>query len=200
MSVRSGGRFRLVAILAPTIALALASFWVVEVMRRSGGDFVDQTRRTEPDFYVEQFNYVKMSRTGEAQYHLSGSRLTHDPVDDSYDVDDPVVRSVRNVGEPMTITAQRAWVNSDSSEIHLFDDVHIDRPATPESERMQLRSQHLIVLPDDDVMKTEKPVEIIRGKSILNGTGMVANNATREFRLRSNVHGTYQPPPSQSGL
>lgn len=198
--MHSSSRFRLVAVLAPLIAIALASFWVVEVMRRSSGEFVEPAPRAEPDFYVEKFNYVKMSRVGEARYHLSGSRLTHNPVDDSYDVTEPVLRSVRNTGEPMTVTAQRAWVNSDSSEIHLFHEVHIDRPATPDRERLQLHTDHLIVLPDDDVMKSDKPVRITQGKSVLNGTGMFANNATGEFRLHNKVHGTYQPPGSQSGL
>jgi len=198
--MHSSSRFRLVAILAPLIAIALSSFWVVEVMRRSGGDFTEQPARTEPDFYVEKFNYVKMSRAGQAQYHLSGSRLTHDPVDDSYDIVDPVLRSVRAAGEPTTVTARRAWVNSDSSEIRLFDDVHIDRPATPDRERLQLHTEYLVVLPDDDVMKSDKPVRITKGKSVLNGTGMFANNATGEFRLHSKVHGTYQPPGKRSGL
>lgn len=193
--MQSAGRFRLVAILAPTIVLALASFWVLEVMRRSAPDFVDHSPRVEPDFYVEQFNYVKMSRTGEAQYHLSGERLTHNPRDDSYDVASPVVRSVRSQGEPTMIRAERAWINSDSSEIHLFDNVHMDRPATKDRERVQLRSQHVIVLPDDDAMRSDKHVEITHGRSVLTGTGMVANNASGEFRLRSKVHGTYQPPP-----
>ena len=36
--------------------------------------------------------------------------------------------------------------------------------------------------------------EITLGRSVLTGVGMLANNATREFRLMSKVHGTYQPP------
>lgn len=193
--MHSSSRFRLVAILAPTIALALASFWVLEVARRSASDGGAASQRVEPDFYVEQFNYVKLSRTGDAQYHLSGARLTHNPRDDSYDVSAPVVRSSRSEGEPMTIRAERAWINSDSSEIHLFDNVHMDRPAVGERPRVQLRSQHVIVLPDDDAMTSDKRVEILHGPSVLTGTGMYANNASGEFRLRSKVHGTYQPRP-----
>lgn len=192
--MRGGSHYRLVAILAPALALALASFWVVEVMRRSAGDFVSQAPRTEPDFYVEQFSYVRMARSGEAQYHLSGARLTHNPEDDSYDVENPIVRSQRDAVESMVITAERAWVNSDSSEVHLFTNVHMDRLATKDRERLELRSQHMLVLPDDDMMKTDKPVQITTGKSTLTGTGMIANNATRQFKLHSNVSGTYQAP------
>ncbi len=192
--MHNGARFRLIAILAPLIAITLASFWVVEVMRRTSGEIGDPRARTEPDFYVEKFNYVKMTGTGEAQYYVTGARLTHNPLDDSYDVLSPVVRSLRNEGEPLTITARRGWVNSDSSEIHLWEDVHIDRPATPDRERFQLNSQHLIVLPDDDAMKTNAPVKLSHGESTLFGTGMFADNAAGKFWLHNDVHGTHQPP------
>lgn len=182
------------AILAPVTALALASFWVVEVMRRSADDFIERPQRTEPDFYVDQFNYVKMSRSGAAQYHLSGARLTHNPRDDSYDIQLPVVRSLRDSEEPMVVKSRRAWVNSDSSEVHMFNEVHMDRPATADRERLQLRSEHMLVLPDDDAMKTNVPVKITLGASQLSGTGMFANNATRELSLHNKVHGAYQAP------
>jgi lipopolysaccharide export system protein LptC len=52
----------------------------------------------------------------------------------------------------------------------------------------------MLVLPEEDVVKTDKHVDITLGRSTLSGTGMYANNATSEFRLSSNVHGTYQAP------
>jgi lipopolysaccharide export system protein LptC len=192
MSARSTMRFRLMAILAPTIALALGSFWLLEVMRRTAGDFLPSPQRSEPDFYVEKFNYVKMSKTGSAQYHISGTRLTHNPEDDSYDITLPVINNLGNVQAPMTIRSERAQVNSDNSQVHLYDNVHMDRPASPTNEPMHAKTEYLLVLPDDDVMRTDKPVELTLGRSKLTGTGMMANNATRELRLTSNVHGTYQ--------
>jgi lipopolysaccharide export system protein LptC len=192
MSARSTMRFRLMAILTPTIALALGSFWLLEVMRRTAGDFLPSPQRSEPDFYVEKFNYVKMSKTGSAQYHISGTRLTHNPEDDSYDITLPVINNLGNVQAPMTIRSERAQVNSDNSQVHLYDNVHMDRPASPTNEPMHAKTEYLLVLPDDDVMRTDKPVELTLGRSKLTGTGMMANNATRELRLTSNVHGTYQ--------
>lgn len=186
--------FRIAAILVPMIALALGSFWLLEVMRRDSGDTGPGAARTEPDFYVENFNYVKLARDGKVQYHFSGERLTHNPQDDSYDIRHPVVISVGNGPAPTTMRSARAHVNSDSSQVHLYDNVHMDRPASQDSVHMHMTSEYLLVLPDDDVMQTDKPVQINYGQSVLNGTGMFANNATREFRLASNVHGTYQAP------
>ncbi len=192
---RSTRRFRLFIIMAPMIALALGSFWLLEVMRRSAGEDIPNVTRTEPDFYVERFNYVKMSETGAVQYHMSGERMTHNPVDDSYDIVKPVLNNLRQGNEPpITLRADRARVVSDVSEVHLYNNVQMDRPASPAGERMHAESEYLLVLPDDDVIKTHKPVDITVGQSRLTGVGMIANNATREFQLSSNVHGTYQAP------
>ncbi len=188
----SARRFRLVAILAPLIALALGSFWLFEVMRRATDDAIPNPQRKEPDFYVEKFSYVKMAKTGKTQYHFSGARLTHNPQDDSYDILLPVVNNLGNAQGPMTMRAEHATVNSDNSQVHMYDKVRLDRPATAGSDAVHARSEYLLLLPDDDVIKTDKPVEITIGQSRLTGTGMFANNATREFRLMSNVHGTYQ--------
>lgn len=178
--------------LAPLVVLALASFWLYEVMRRATDTVVPNPERNEPDFYVEKFSYVKLSKTGSAQYHFAGERLTHNPQDDSYDIVNPVVSNISNADAPMTIRAERARVNSDNSQVHLYQNVRMDRPASATAEPIRIRTEYMLVLPDDDVMKTDKPVEITTDRAKLTGTGMVANNATREFNLTSNVHGTYQ--------
>jgi lipopolysaccharide export system protein LptC len=193
-STQATTRFRLFVTLAIAIGLALGSFWLLEVIRRGGENFVPTPQRTEPDFYVEKFSYVKLSVDGQARYHISGDRLTHNPVDDSYDVTHPIVNSLKVNQPPLTVRAERAQINSDNSKIHLYDDVHLDRPGTTTSHPMHVKSEYLLVLPDDDVIQTDQPVEITFGQSKLTGAGMVANNATREFRLSSNVHGTYQAP------
>lgn len=187
--------FRLTMILAPLLLLALGSFWLLEVMRRSADESGPSVVRTEPDFYVEQFSYVKIAQDGKAQYHFSGARLSHNPQDDSYDILHPIVKSVGKGAQPITVHSETAHVNSDSSEVHMYRNVELDRPASGDTEHMQAKSDYLLVLPDDDAMKTDKPVDIMLGKSRLTGVGMLANNATREFRLMSKVHGTYQPAP-----
>ncbi|HEY0845784.1 MAG TPA: LPS export ABC transporter periplasmic protein LptC [Noviherbaspirillum sp.] len=187
-------RVRSIITVAVLAMLALGSFWLYEVLRRAATDVIPSPERSEPDFYVEKFSYVKLSKTGAAHYHFSGARLTHNPKDDSYDITQPVVRNLSNPESPMIMRADRARVSSDNSEVHLYDDVRLDRPGTATAEPMHISSEYLLLLPDDDVMKTDKPVEITFGRSRLTGAGMFANNATREFTLSSNVHGTYQPP------
>jgi lipopolysaccharide export system protein LptC len=192
---RSAWRFRILTVLALMIALALGSFWLLDVMRRAINDVTPKAARTEPDFYVENFNYVKLSPSGQAQYHFSGARMTHNPQDDSYDIQQPVVSSISPERAPMTMRSERAHVNSDNSEVRMYENVHIDRPASAQSGHLHITSDYMLLLPDDEIMKTDEAVVITLDQSRLTGIGMFANNATREFNLASNVHGTYQAPP-----
>ncbi len=185
---------RLIVLIAVAAALALGSFWLVEVMKKQTEDSIPDRVRTEPDFYVEKFNFVRMAKSGEARYNLTGTEMKHYPQDGSYQIQNPVMHSYSADRPPMVSSSLRATVNNNSTEVHMYDNVHIDKPASAKSQQFQLKTSYLLILPDEDVMKTPKPVELQLGKSILKGSGMFANNATGEFRLSSKVTGQYQPP------
>jgi lipopolysaccharide export system protein LptC len=193
--VRTAHRLRLILMLMLVGALALGSFWVLEVMRKSTEDRMPDIQRSEPDYYVENFSLLKMTPGGSARYRISGQRLTHYPLDDSYAIQQPRVYNLGQARLPMTMRAERARVEDDSSKIHLYDKVEIDRPASGDTAQFHLASEYLLFLPDDDVMQSDKTVNMTLGKSTLTGAGMVANNATRELRLSGNVRGLLQPPP-----
>jgi lipopolysaccharide export system protein LptC len=187
-------RFRLAVVLALGTAVTLGSFWVLEVMRRGIVDETSASARSEPDFYVEKFNFVRIAQSGDANYSISGKRLIHNPVDNSYEVELPIVNSLSPTRPPMITHAKRALIEHDYSKVHLYNNVQVDRPATPTTQNFRLESEYLLILPDDDVMTSDKPVDMTLGISNLRGTGMYVNNATRELRLSNNVHATYQPP------
>jgi lipopolysaccharide export system protein LptC len=193
-TLRSVNRFQLGMVIAIGSAFALGSFWLVEVMRKQIEDSTPDKPRQEPDYFVEKFNFVRMSLAGQAQYNIAGKRLEHNPADDSHAIKLPVINSLSKERPPLTAQAQRGLINSDQSKVHMYDNVHVDRPATASNEHFHLKSEYLLLLPDDDVVKTDKPVEITLGTTVLTGTGMVANNATRQLHLSNNVHATYQPP------
>lgn len=189
----SANRFQLGMILAVILLLALGSFWLLDVMRRSMDDNTPLTQRTEPDYYVEQFNFVRLAQTGQTRYHISGERLVHYPQDDSYEISRPVMKNLSEKRPITTIVAERAKSNTDMSQVQLFSNVKMDRPASASSQYLQLTSDYLMVLPDEDVVKTNRPVKIISGTNVLTGTGMFANQATGIFKLESQVHGTLPP-------
>src|SRR3569833_2940493 len=130
-SMRSTNRFGLAVILALGGALTLGSFWVLEVMRQAITDTTPAAPRNEPDYYVEKFNLVRMSKTGEAQYDITGKRLIHNPVDDTHAIDMPVVINMSPDRPPMTSRARRVVLVFFFCLVLFFVVLQVDRPAAP---------------------------------------------------------------------
>ncbi|MBS1187542.1 MAG: putative transrane protein [Burkholderiaceae bacterium] len=185
-SARSAQRFRLIVILSLVTFMALGSIWVNMVVKRSAPPAPSQPR-SEPDYHVENFNFIKMSPEGQPQYHIIGKKMIHHPKEDSFDIEQPVVKSLDEKKPPQTMRSDTARVEDDASKLHMFGNVHLDRPATPREDAFHLSTSYLLIFLDDDTAQTDKPVTITRGKSTMTGVGMFANNATRELRLNGQV-------------
>lgn len=184
-------RLRLIAIIVLGSAMTLGSFWVLEVMRKSSIDNAPKITRSEPDFYVDNFEFIQVAKTGQIHYKMSGDRLTHEPLHDSYQIAQPVITSLGQGRAPMTMRAKSATIEDDNSKVHLRQNVRIDRPAAGQSQSLHLETEYLLLLPDDDVMQSDQPVKLLLGRSTLSGNSLFANNATRQLRVTGNVHGSF---------
>ena len=188
----SANRLRMIIALVIAAALALGSLWVREVMLR-GVDDAAAGARTDPDYFVDNFRFVKTAPTGQARYSVAGERLTHYPKDDSYEIAEPVVKSLSVDKPAVTMIAKRGTANSDASLVEMFDDVNIDQPESAQTAHLHLSSDYMQFLPDDQVMQTTHPVEIHRGGVVMTGSGFYGNNATLLFSLAHDVHTSIPP-------
>jgi lipopolysaccharide export system protein LptC len=137
----------------------------------------------DPDYIIDNFSFVRMSEAGQPRYVISGERLTHRPADNTSLIDKPVVQSMSPDRPRMTITANTAHVNQEQNQIDLAGNVDITRPAGKTTQPLRIRTEALTVLPDEDIAKTDKPIEMKLGASSATGVGMVANNATQQLTL-----------------
>jgi lipopolysaccharide export system protein LptC len=191
---RPTNRLRMTLIVLLLLIAALGSLWVLQVMQRESEDTPSKLQKGESDYSVNQFNILRMSKTGKARYSISGVRMTHFPDGDTFEIQKPVIYSVNENQVPLTMRAERAVVDHLSNKVHMYTNVRLDRPASAKDDRFHLNSEYLLFLPDEDVMQTDNPVQIDYGTSHLSGVGMFANNATREFRLLRQVRGTFEAP------
>lgn len=195
MSGAPTGRLRIWTLAALAAALALVSLWVAEVTRNRTEDAMPSRAKTTPDYYVDGFRVVQMAKNGQPSYTVSGKKMTHFPADDSAVIDKPVLHSLGAEKPVMSIVADRARSVEDNTKVHLYGNVRAERPATPKDERLLITSEYMMVLPEEDIVQTDKPVTIRLGQSVIRGAGMVANNATRQVEVTGNVRSTYIAPP-----
>jgi lipopolysaccharide export system protein LptC len=186
MHKRTAHRWRLLIIMMSGAFLALGSFWLAQMMDDQSAALGADAFRDEPDYIVEKFSFVRMSPDGQPRYVISGSKLTHRPIDDSADIEQPQVKSVGPGHAPMTIVAKHARVDHGNTQVHLSGDVEVDRKGSATVQPMVMKTQELTVFPDDDTMQSAVEVTMTLGTSFVRGTGMRANNATKQLHFDRN--------------
>ena len=193
MRKRTAHRWQLTLIMTVGVFVAIGSFWLVQVVNQAGQQAEADRFRNEPDYIIDRFSLVRMNKAGQPAYIVSGDRLTHRPADDSSLIDNPYVHSLSSEQPPMNIRAKTAIVDQNNTRVTLHDQVDVVRPATAQAQALRLQTSTLTVYPDEERMETAARVEMHAGNSVATGTGLHANNATRQIQLGG--RGTITVPP-----
>jgi lipopolysaccharide export system protein LptC len=184
---------------------SLASYWVLELIRSQPNGGSKANARAQPDYFIENFNYIKMLPDGQGKYRLVGAKLTHYPSDDHADdhaeIALPVITSLDPTQPRTTLHSERAVVKNlahrAETEVAFYDNVVLNRPQTAKTEHIQLTTDYLLAYPDKNTAQTNLPVEIIAGSTVTTGVGMTANNTTQEMEILSNVYSIIPPQTKQ---
>lgn len=150
--------------------------------------------RHDPDFVVENFSATRVGLDGAPRYTLSARRMTHYPDDDTTELDAPRLVSFQGPRVNMTATSKTALLSSNGENAYLSDDVRLVRVAYADKSELTMRTTWLHVIPDDNIAKTDKPVQIQDANTLITSVGLEFNNETRILKLLSNVRGRYEKP------
>ncbi len=76
-------------------------------------------------------------------------------------------------------------MDQDGSRITLTGDAHLHRVPYDDRPALDVTSEKLILLPDEDVAYTDLPALVQNGKSRINGKGMRYDNESRTLEVLS---------------
>lgn len=178
---RTAHRWRLLLTITAGIFLACGTFWLLQVMQRNDQDLSAAANKNEPDYIVEKFSLVRMTPDGKPRYLFYGAKLTHLPVDDTSSVEQPIMQNMTPGEAPMTINALRARIFHGQDKVDLLGKVDIHRPASEKNRGMRVRTEALTIFPDEERMESSEKVQMTMGTTIVNGTGMKADNASQQL-------------------
>lgn len=199
MHRRAAQRWRMGITLMVWVLFALGSFWLVQVISRGAFEVHSDASKTEPDYFVERFSFVRMTLGGQPHYIISGDKLTHRPSDDSLDVVLPVVQTLVSDKPPMTMHAKAGHIDQASNVVDLKGAVDIRRPPLGTVQSMTLKTEALTIFTDEDRMETAQPFDLVIGSTTVAGVGMKANNATGQLDVHSRMELNF-PPRALSGI
>jgi lipopolysaccharide export system protein LptC len=146
----------------------------------------------EPDYFVEGLAMIKMNREGAPAFRFEAQSLRHDPATDSTEFTRPRMVSLNPARPRMVIVAERGTIARDGNETRLIGNVVITRAAAQGTEAMRAETEQAVILPDQEIVRSDRAVRITQGGNLLTGVGMELDNEARRLRLDSDVRVVWQ--------
>lgn len=165
--------------------LVASTWWAADYTQRSIQ--IEPPRRVthEPDSWADHFIMVRTDPAGVAVNRLEGDYMEHYPDDDSYMVTNAKAIGQRT-GSPITIgTSRTAVMDQKGSRIVMTGDAHLHRLPDQDRAALDVRSQKLTLLPDEDITFTDLPAVVVNGNSTMHGKGMRYDNKSRTLKVFS---------------
>ena len=188
------GRSTIFFPLTLAVLLAVITFWINLTVEQQGPK-IDGSDRHDPDYTMNNFVNTQTDVTGKLRYVLAAAEMVHYPDDDTTVLQRPRFTQY-TVDKPYTrIEGLRGYVSSNGEEVELVDNVKIVREAFEGKGEMQVATEKLIILPNQDLVKTNSPVVITQApNTLITGTGMIYDKKNRTVKLMSRVKVHYEKP------
>lgn len=185
----------LVALLLLTL-LVISTWWAANYTLSTVALDPPPRQTHEPDAWSNDFVMLRTNEDGIAINRLEGSYMLHYPDDDSYHLDDVQV-AVNQIENPMiTAESNSAIMDQEGDRIQLIGDALIYRQPDTEGNPFSIRSEYIVLYPNQDTIETDKPAVVVNGPRTLEGIGMTYNNNTRQLHVHQASRVTLTPTPA----
>ena len=182
--------------------LTLATFWLVQKNTPAENAKLERVRLHEPDYVIKDGTLSALNELGNTKYRILGNKVTHYDDDATIDIDMPRMRLFQADKAPVTVKSNTGHLDGDLTILELFDNASIFRPAQPATAtepatlRMLASSSYFKVFINDDIIKTDRPITLEQGMSIMNSTdGGTFDNIQQSMTLLGQVKGRIERAP-----
>ena len=177
-------------------ALTLITFWLVKKNTPTEKSAIERVRLHVPDYTITNGALSALNEFGNTKYRVLGKKVIHYDDDASIDIEAPRIRLFPPEKSAVTVKADKGHLDGDLTILDLIDNAEIFRPqqaataSEPARPRMLARSSYFKVLINDDIIKTNKPITLEQGVSVMQSTdGGVFSNLEQSMVLSGHVKG-----------
>ena len=179
-------------LLVPLIALLGVSYWM-NMQTKIEPIKATINTRLSIDALMENFSATQMDAQGLPHFIVSAKQLHHYPEDDSTTLNEPVLTTISEDGVAIRATAKQGKISSKGDDVILQDNVEMQRDASTQQDRFSLKTEYLHMLPNQNLITTDRPVTLTDSHTKVNAIGMEMDFKLRTFKLRSHVRSVYAP-------
>ena len=174
--------------------LTLGTYWMVQ-MNEPNLD-TEKQKRHVPDYIMDGIVVTTLGPEGNTKFRVVGQKLVHYEDDASSEIDWPIARRFHETKPAITIKSDKGFLDGDMTILDLVGNASLTRPpqaatATQAgSARLFMSSSKFTVLMNEDIVKTNRPVNLEQGLSIMTSQeGAIFDNVHQKLTMIGQVKG-----------
>lgn len=180
-------RGTLVLSLALLSGLAVGSYWLAEQARQS--DAPPKSHGHDIDYTANDITLTRMDDTGRAQYVIDAKKLVHYSDDDSGELTQPRLAGAKAGRPEMRVRADLGKTTSEGEEVRLYGNVVLTRAPWKGAPELVAKTPYMLALPEQEILRTDQPVDVRQGGSRVTANGMQYDNGYRRLELYGGAKG-----------
>lgn len=176
-------RFPTIASVVILTGLVVGTWFAAEQTQRAVTLDAPAKQTHEPDSWGSAMVMLRTNETGVAISRIEGDYMEHFPDDDSYDIINPRALSIKPDQPTLVGTSQMATVLEQGNRIIMKKDAVVMRLASDVTDPLNVSSEEITLLMNEDLAYTDLPATAVRNRSTLKGVGMRYDNKTGELKV-----------------
>ena len=174
--------------------LTLGTYWMVQ-MNEPNLD-TEKQKRHVPDYIMDGIVVTTIGPEGNTKFRVVGQKLVHYEDDASSEIDWPIARRFHETKPAITVKSDKGFLDGDMTVLDLVGNASLTRPAQAASAtqagsaRLFMSSSKFTVLMNEDIVKTNRPVNLEQGLSIMTSQeGAIFDNVHQKLTMIGQVKG-----------
>lgn len=174
--------------------LALGSWWLVKNTPLLTIGREAAPLRHDPDYTMTSFMVQRFAADGEMKVQIEGDLLRHYPDTDTFEIQNPRIRTIDDQGRTTLASALEGLSNRDGSDVQLSGHAHVVRQATADAGEIDFRGEFLHYFQYTERLRSHLPVVVTQGGSRITADAFDYDNLMRSLDFKGDVHAVLSPP------
>lgn len=141
------------------------------------------------DAYMKDFTMQAMNADGRPAITVTATDMRHFMEAEHSELEQPDIRFVDSRRSQWRVTADKGSIDDLMQNMELQDNVNIRRD--DDAEGLRLLTDAISIDIENQVLRTDRPVKLQQGTTVLTSRGMLLDNRTGTLKLLSQVEGHY---------
>ena len=175
----------------PLSFLFIAAFAGIMVLLLHTKDNTETINQHTPNLFMTQAKYYNYNKTGELTAIIQTPLSSYNTTSKHIDMSKPHITTYKHDNITWEITADHGFTQNSNTKIDLEGHVVFHQLSNNDEPDTIITTPQATLLPKDSLAKSQHPITIQHGESIIKGIGMTADLKNNNYQLIKQSIGSY---------